>query len=221
MKIFCTLICLISLNILCHSAPFNNNDQGESCDLLEVEGGSSQTDGVYDHYDEFVWKKYEEDRFIFNKGDSNGWRIGTEGQSLYGTSYYFKSSKQNLPLPNTEETWTSRNNGEVTVRCISALEARITTSEQKGCVGQLSLFQGETRIDELVADRLRGGDLVDTIRANENENNYRIDYVKVDGDCCWEFESYDGEIETFVPYNQKTKVPRNFYIYNIYLAEYC
>ena len=64
---------------------------GEGCDFIEVEGGSSQTNGIYDYYDEFVWKKYGEDRFIFNKGDSNGWKIGTEGQSLYGTSYYFKS----------------------------------------------------------------------------------------------------------------------------------
>ena len=41
-------------------------------------------------------------------------------------------SKQNLPLPNTEEAWTSRNNGEVTVRCKRLVfdegqEARITT----------------------------------------------------------------------------------------------
>jgi len=221
MKISCTLICLISLNILCHSAPFDNNDQDEVCDFIEVESGSLQTNGIYDYYDEFVWKKYEEDRFIFNKGDSNGWRIGTEGQSLYGTSYYFKSGKQNLPLPNTEETWTSSNNGEVTVRCMRPVASRITTSQQKGCVGQLSLFQGETRIHELVANRLRGGDLRSTIGANENENNYRIDYVKVDGDCCWDFESNDGGFETFVPYNQKAKVPRNFYIHKIYIAEYC
>ena len=116
MKSFCILICLTSLNILCHSAPqFNNFNLGgfifllrlvenallikitlyilidEVCKEFEVKGGSSQTNGIYKLYDDFVWKKPSEDRFIFNKGDSNGWKIGTEGQSLYGASYYFKS----------------------------------------------------------------------------------------------------------------------------------
>ena len=38
-----------------------------------------------------IWKKLTDDRVIFNNYDDNGWKIGTEGQSLYGTSYYFKS----------------------------------------------------------------------------------------------------------------------------------
>ena len=62
---------------------------GEKC---EVRGGSSQTNGIYtrDNIDPNIWKKLTDDRVIFNN-DDNGWKIGTEGQSLYGTSYYFKS----------------------------------------------------------------------------------------------------------------------------------
>jgi len=197
MKSFCILICLTSLNSLCHSAPqFNNFNLDEVCKEFEVKGGSSQTNGIYKLYDDFVWKKPSEDRFIFNKGDSNGWKIGTEGQSLYGASYYFKSGKQNLPWNYVGETWTSNSNGEVTVSCHFEACPNCNVggvSGRRGCLGQLSLYQGETLLEQIEAvgvpmDRTQ-------ISSHETKNNFRIDSVEVTGDCCWEIESNDGDYE--------------------------
>ena len=69
--------------------------------MFEVIGGSLKTKGNYTraygnatlHQTNLpVWKKPTEDRFIFNKGDSSGWRIGREGHIAdTGNPYYFKS----------------------------------------------------------------------------------------------------------------------------------
>ena len=118
MKKFCPLVYLMFFGTLCQSAPqFNNFNLGgfifllrlvenallikitlyilidEVCKEFEVKGGSSQTNGIYtrDNIDPNIWKKLTDNRVIFNNYDDNGWKIGTEGQSLYGTSYYFKS----------------------------------------------------------------------------------------------------------------------------------
>ena len=70
------------------------------------------------------------------------------------TSFIQSGSKQNLP--NAEKTWTSSSNGEVTVRCntVSQQAAPAVASEarvifERGCAGKLSLFQGETLLEDI------------------------------------------------------------------------
>jgi len=227
MKIFCTLICLISLNILCHSAPqFNNYVSGEKC---EVRGGSSQTNGIYtrDNIDPNIWKKLTDDRVIFNN-DDNGWKIGTEGQSLYGTSYYFKSGRQNLPRLNGQ-TWTSSNNGNVTVKCISLSPPPCPLCSfggvggRRGCSGQLSLYQGETLLEQIEAVGVPKGRT--QISSHETKNNFRIDSVEVTGDCCWEIESNDGDYE--IVFEEDSQPDISAFLsqlspeYYVYAKDYC
>ena len=82
----------------------NDHILSDECQKFEVFGGSSKTKGIYtrvvlgdyinvtlDQKNLTVWKKPTEDRFIFNKGDSSGWRIGIEGHIVTGNSYFYKS----------------------------------------------------------------------------------------------------------------------------------
>jgi len=171
------------------------NLSGEKC---EVKGGSSQTNGIYtrDDINPNIWKKLTDDRVIFNNYDDNGWKIGTEGQyDNFGTSYYFKSGKQNLPRLNGQ-TWTSSINGNVTVKCIYLSTARALVGGpvgRRGCFGQLSLYQGETLLEQIEAVGVPKGRT--QISSHETKNNFRIDSVEVTGDCCWEIESNDGDYE--------------------------
>merc|ERR1712223_502160 len=81
------------------------------CHRIEVIGGLHEIPGIYDLTDERsddapenpVWKKKNEDisSYIFNTGDSMGWRIGNSVK--FGFAYFYKSNMQTLPL--TEEIW--------------------------------------------------------------------------------------------------------------------
>ena len=58
-----------------------------------------------------------------------------------------------------------------------------------------------------------------TLAVNENRNNFRIDSIKVTGDCCREIESNEGDYEIVDPEN-----PNDisiFYIYKIYAKSSC
>ena len=44
-----------------------------------------------------VWKHPNKDRYIFNTGSSNGWRIGYNGHLVSG-KYYYKSKNVHLIL---------------------------------------------------------------------------------------------------------------------------
>jgi len=233
MKNFYTLICLISLDIVCHSAPqFKNYGSGQNCEEFQVIGGSSKTEGIYERHGnsgDLVWKKPGEDRFIFNKeDDSKGWRIGRDGhrETAAGSTSYFKSSKQNLP--NAEKTWTSSSNGEVTVRCntVSQQAAPAVASEarvifERGCAGKLSLFQGETLLEDINFVDVKGVEST-TIRRNRINNNLRIDSVKATGDCCWEVESNEGDFEEVHPEEFfATDISNSFYIHKIFAYDDC
>jgi len=153
MKIFCTLICLISLYIVCHSAPqFDNSPRDQFCEKLDVTGGSSTTQGIYKirkKGEDFVWKKSGVDRFIFKRKGSEGWKIG-KAAHRETSSYFYESRNQNLPRdPWQEETWTSSSNGEVTVTCVLFEASLANFGRGRGCVGQLSLFQGETLLKQI------------------------------------------------------------------------
>ena len=58
-----------------------------------------------------------------------------------------------------------------------------------------------------------------TLAVNENRNSFRIDSIKVTGDCCWEIESNDGYSEVVDPENP-TDISIN-YIYKIYVKSSC
>ena len=68
------------------------------CASIKVTGGSSTTAGVYLRSNEYavdapdnpVWKHSLVDRYIFNTGNSFGWRIG-ENADLSTGKYYYKS----------------------------------------------------------------------------------------------------------------------------------
>lgn len=226
MKNFCTLICLISLSILCHSAPqFDNYGQGQECEEFQVIGGSETTEGIYKSTEELVWKKSGEDRYIFKRSDSKGWKIGREGHRKTSSSY-FKSSKENLPK--TEETWTSSSNGEVTVRCnsISQQAPPLIAQEavvffRRGCVGKLSLFQGETLWKQIEFNDVKGQE-TQRINSNRNRNSLHIDSVKATGDCCFEVESNDGDYEEAHPDQFfPTELSNSFYIHKIFAYNDC
>ena len=78
------------------AAPTTTIDQSQQCQQFEVIGVSSETSGVYElseirsdrKPENLVWKKPKEDRYIFNTGNSLGWRIGTEGHLKTGRGHY-------------------------------------------------------------------------------------------------------------------------------------
>ena len=59
-----------------------------------------------------------------------------------------------------------------------------------------------------------------TLAINENRNNFRIDSIKVTGDCCWEIESNDGDDYERVDPENPTDISF-FYIYKIYVKSSC
>merc|ERR1719350_1903069 len=70
-------------------------------------------------------------------------------------------------------------------------------SGRRSCVGQLSLYQGETLLEQIEA-------FVPDVSSyqvsnHEKENDSRIDSFEVTGDCCWDIESNNGDFETVYP----------------------
>ena len=58
-----------------------------------------------------------------------------------------------------------------------------------------------------------------TLASNEDRNNFRIDSIKVTGDCCWVIESNDGDdYEIVDPENPNISI---FYIYKMYVKSSC
>jgi len=101
----------------------NNNDAEKACEVIEVTNGTSSSTGNYFLSHEragaapnlLVWKLEGRDRYIFNTGTDNGWRIGRYMFLSTGRSYY-KSSITKLPKLQAAE-WKSSNGLSVQVKC--------------------------------------------------------------------------------------------------------
>ena len=79
----------------CHEGSFLGTGEPEECQTFTVIGGKYNVDGMYgifdiiadDAPDNPVWKM-DQDRYIFNTGGVNGWRIGNEAGLKNGMYYY-------------------------------------------------------------------------------------------------------------------------------------
>ena len=80
------------LFILTHSFSGNN------CEYIKVTRKSSTTEGIYVETDKTVpaapnnsvWKHPDQDRYIFNTGNAEGWRIGKKSQLSSTQRFYYK-----------------------------------------------------------------------------------------------------------------------------------
>merc|ERR1711971_1221777 len=120
----------------------NNSDAEKACEVIEVTNGTSSSTGNYFLSHEraaaapnlHVWKLEGKDRYIFNTGTDNGWRIGRYMFLSTGRSYY-KSSITKLPKLQAAE-WKSSNGLSVQVKCLEYPELIVVSgSDLAKCTG--------------------------------------------------------------------------------------
>ena len=72
---------------------------GDDCEFLEVTGElENWVDGIYVKYDEIVpaapnnsvWKHLDLDIYVFNIGNTEGWRIGKKSHLSTTQDFYYK-----------------------------------------------------------------------------------------------------------------------------------
>ena len=71
---------------------------GDDCEFLEVTEGGSRVDGLYVKSDEivpaapnnYVWKHPDHDKYVFNTGNTEGWRIGKKSHLSTTQDFYYK-----------------------------------------------------------------------------------------------------------------------------------
>jgi len=85
-------------------------------------------------------------------------------------------------------------NGEKVCKVVGGVAGR------RGCVGQLTLYQGERCLGQISFVEPEDGESR-PIAKDRNRNNLRIDSVQATGDCCWEIEDNDGDYKIVDPGN--------------------
>ena len=72
---------------------------GDDCEFLEVTEGRSAINGLYVKSDEIelfaapnnsVWRHPDNNRYIFNTGNTEGWRIGKKSHLSTTQDFYYK-----------------------------------------------------------------------------------------------------------------------------------
>ena len=70
----------------------------DDCEFLEVTEGGSSDNGLYVKSDEIVpaapnnsvWKHPDHNRYIFNTGNTEGWKIGKKSHLSTTQDFYYK-----------------------------------------------------------------------------------------------------------------------------------
>ena len=94
----------------------------DDCNSIKVTGRSRTTRGVYLKSQEYaestpenpVWKHQKNDRYIFNTGSSDGWKIG-KTDHLSNSKFYFSSGTSTFPYDS--QKWTNKKGRHVEVKC--------------------------------------------------------------------------------------------------------
>ena len=71
---------------------------GDECEFIEVTEGKSWINGLYVKSDEIVpaapnnsvWKHPDDDKYVFNNGSAEGWRIGKKSHLSTTQDFYYK-----------------------------------------------------------------------------------------------------------------------------------